>query len=861
MDSKTVPSTMRLLPNSFGMSVKRLLVIIFLIAVMICGLVLADTMHLGKAQNPSTTASTPAYIANTNSDGSLQYTHQVVVRLPNGTLCATFSSNLLGTINNYAVYVVSSNDNGSTWGIPTKISNATGMDSPLCNQGAYGCVIAADANNNLYVAWTGVADGSTYFQVWCARYNGSVWSTPIQVSQGAGDGVQAFYASIAVDGNNKVHLVWDSFINGYSNERIFYAKYNGTWSSPVAISTQPNNALNMQAYPCIAVDSNNRLHVVWTGGSNSIYGARQVWYARYDGAWQVPVVISNRSDLNNHYMNAPCIAIDSNNNLHVVWNGACDSIMGYDQIWYVKRATSWSSPIRISNATIMSSSSQVYPSIAIDSQNQVHVAWTSEREHVLFYANYTTSWSTPVQLEVISSSYPHFRWSFYPASNSITSKLDFVFLTGSVLAFDSGLGSSPSISASITPISTQIIVGQSMAFSSTVTGGTSPYKYQWYLNGTLFSGATSASWTFTPSMSGTYSAYVVVTDSVNTTVQSVTGTVYVLSSAQSLTGIFGYSNASSQGGGSGTQYTADGSRFTLDVEANITSMSCLMSYVVNPVQPNASYSYRFAIYRDSGGAVGNLLAQTEIGEIFNAGEPPKGDNSTEPDNSTKPIPNSDGLWKALNFARPVHLTPGAYWLMVVHDASQVISVHSAVQDIYESVYSVIGSMTFPASLNSPVYTFGQVHCIYASWEINFAAILSEEQSVFSLSSNSTISSLAFNSAKKELSFTVNGSQGTTGYTQVFISKTMLPDVTGVTVTLDGGQLSFTASSLGDFRSLYFVYSHSTHNVAISMLANVIPESPTPFLVASLAITFATLLCLMYFIKRYFNAQKKGIRRF
>jgi hypothetical protein len=447
----------------------------------------------------------------------------------------------------------------------------------------------------------------------------------------------------------------------------------------------------------------------------------------------------------------------------------------------------------------MSSASQIYPSIAVDSQNQVHVAWTSEREHALFYANYTASWSTPLQLEAISSSYPHFRWSFYPASNSITSKLDFVFLTGPVLAFDSGLGSSPSISASITPISVQIIAGQSMAFTSTVTGGTSPYIYQWYLNGTLFSGATSASWTFTPSTSGTYYVYVVVTDSVNNTVQSETGTVNVLANTQSLTGIFGYSNTSSNAGGSGTQYTAGGSRFTLDIEANITSISCLMSYTVDPVQPNASYRYRFAIYRDSDGAVGNLVAQTEIGEISNAGETSKGNNSTTPanstytipnnstapDNSTNTIPNSDGLWKTLNFALPVHLTPGAYWLMVVHDASQFISVHSAVQDTYASVYSVIGSITFPDSLPSPVYSFGQVRCIYASWEVNFAATLSEQESVFSLSSNSTISSLAFNSAEKELSFTVSGTQGTTGYTQVFISKTMLPDVTGVNVTLDG----------------------------------------------------------------------------
>jgi hypothetical protein len=47
-----------------------------------------------------------------------------------------------------------------------------------------------------------------------------------------------------------------------------------------------------------------------------------------------------------------------------------------------------------------------------------------------------------------------------------------------------------------------------------VTGGTSPYKYQWYLDSTVVSGATNATWTFTPASAGYYTVYVNVTDSV-----------------------------------------------------------------------------------------------------------------------------------------------------------------------------------------------------------------------------------------------------------------------------------------------------------------------------------------------------------
>ncbi|MGA9388310.1 MAG: hypothetical protein WBV70_05765, partial [Candidatus Bathyarchaeia archaeon] len=60
-----------------------------------------------------------------------------------------------------------------------------------------------------------------------------------------------------------------------------------------------------------------------------------------------------------------------------------------------------------------------------------------------------------------------------------------------------------------------------------VSGGTIPYSYQWYLNGVPFSGATSSSWTFTPSMSGIYYVYLKATDASTNTSQSDTARITV----------------------------------------------------------------------------------------------------------------------------------------------------------------------------------------------------------------------------------------------------------------------------------------------------------------------------------------------
>lgn len=75
------------------------------------------------------------------------------------------------------------------------------------------------------------------------------------------------------------------------------------------------------------------------------------------------------------------------------------------------------------------------------------------------------------------------------------------------------------LSASISPMSTSILLGQNVNFTSTVSGGVPPYGYQWYRNGTIVLGASSNSWDFTPAATGSYSIYMNVTDSVgNTTI-------------------------------------------------------------------------------------------------------------------------------------------------------------------------------------------------------------------------------------------------------------------------------------------------------------------------------------------------------
>ena len=120
-------------------------------------------------------------------------------------------------------------------------------------------------------------------------------------------------------------------------------------------------------------------------------------------------------------------------------------------------------------------------------------------------------------------------WTFIPTS-TVTYTV-YLNVTDSVpntaKSNEASVTVAPKLTVSISPTSASIPVGQSVTFTSTVSGGYTPYSYQWYLNGNPVSGATSASWTFTPTTSGIYYAYLKVTDAKGNTAQSDTARITV----------------------------------------------------------------------------------------------------------------------------------------------------------------------------------------------------------------------------------------------------------------------------------------------------------------------------------------------
>jgi len=92
----------------------------------------------------------------------------------------------------------------------------------------------------------------------------------------------------------------------------------------------------------------------------------------------------------------------------------------------------------------------------------------------------------------------------------------------------------------------------------------------------------------------------------------------------------------------------------------------------------------------------------------------------------------------------------------------------------------------------------------------------QENYVFSVISNSTISDLSFNSTEKTLHFTLSGPSETLGYATVIVAKTLVEDLNELKVYLDGNDKNYTAVSLNDSWKLHFTYHHSSLEVVVCL---------------------------------------------
>ncbi|HFB98751.1 MAG TPA: hypothetical protein ENJ62_06395, partial [Bryobacterales bacterium] len=212
--------------------------------------------------------------------------------------------------------------------------------------------MAVGSGGELWVAWQGYLDLGEH--VYVRRFDGSTWGEAERLTDKKGD---IFRTAAGIDARGRVWVVW-----GERDGRTWHLharrRENGQWGSKVQITREhgPNT------FHRLAADGEGNLHLVWIGHDG---GQSYVYWSRLSGdEWSAPQRISGPSAWN------PEAAADSGGNLWVVWDSYRTG--NYDVfLRRVGRNGALGEEMQVTKSSLF----QAHPTVAVDKQDRVWVAW------------------------------------------------------------------------------------------------------------------------------------------------------------------------------------------------------------------------------------------------------------------------------------------------------------------------------------------------------------------------------------------------------------------------------------------------------------------------------------------------------
>jgi hypothetical protein len=291
-------------------------------------------------------------------------------------------------------------------------------DTPtlLASDRAYGAgapQISMDAQGRYHVVWAENAPGGgTALYYMHTLSDSRSWSSPEVVFSHSGDARLWLAPAVTIDSTGTLHvIIMHTEADGTRSLRYLSHQTGETgpdvWQGPQIIYTlqATGDALSEMFAPRIAVDSQNRLHLVWldeVAGDNSMEALRQVYYGRQtaEGNWTQAELLDAADD--QALLAWPDIAYTPDNRLHVVYVRQTDAY-GPADLWYTAKGVE---EAEWSPATDLTSDAAVWQgdvgpvSIAADRRGALHVTGmktTTGQMAVLLMSRAAQSeeWSAP----------------------------------------------------------------------------------------------------------------------------------------------------------------------------------------------------------------------------------------------------------------------------------------------------------------------------------------------------------------------------------------------------------------------------------------------------------------------------------
>ena len=231
----------------------------------------------------------------------------------------TWADNSSGT---WDVYYARSADGGANFSQPVTVdSEATGA--------ARGHpTLAVGPDGSVYVAWEDTRGGD--WDIYCARSDdGQAFSPPVLADDDATGKDQA-QPTIVVGRDGTVYLAWQDSRGG--DWDIYYARSadgGASFSENVRVNDETRS---QQVDPTIGVDSQGRVHVIWTDDQS---GARTIYYAGSEGEGFLRGRIVGSGLMSDLSSELSSLTVGLDDDVHVGWANAYIRHPTYGSLLYL----------------------------------------------------------------------------------------------------------------------------------------------------------------------------------------------------------------------------------------------------------------------------------------------------------------------------------------------------------------------------------------------------------------------------------------------------------------------------------------------------------------------------------------------